>query len=111
MSHDPTFKELIEAGSPLGDRKVEIKLSVRELAALENVVVTAAYMGVVAHCYEGAAEAGDADAWSIGFRKAQARLGIALARATGADTPEHDALVAMLAALDAEEAAWREEQS
>lgn len=104
--HDPSFNELIEEGE-LGDGEVTLRLTLRELAALQAVVAGGARMGIIEGLTLRFAQSGGerhGRRFVLSLKKAEARVGIALARAIGYDGETLDRLYGVQATLDQAEA-------
>ena len=65
----------------LGDTSIDLRLTARELAAIQYVLGTAANSGVIEAVGVGAQVAGVGPRWSLAFESGQWRIGFALARA------------------------------
>lgn len=100
-----TYREIIEKGE-VGDKPLNIKLTARQLAALELIVDAALDYGIGQLTLLGAQEGYGADFAAllrIEFARSQARIGIELNRVLG--NPEVvEACTARLAELDGEAA-------
>lgn len=99
---DLTIRDLLDHGE-LGDTSLEVRLTARELAAVQYVLHLASEAGCLSLAYMAADKHGVGLRWSVAFQSAQARLGVALARAL---TPElATEFAALLARIDQEQTA------
>lgn len=107
-SDGPTFGDLLSLGE-LGDREIEVRLTVRQIAAVEMVLEVSSAHGVVEAVIANLASSGDrsmATGALIALGKAAARLADGASRAYGAPV-ERMRWATALADLDQQEAAWR----
>lgn len=102
---NPTTEELLGPGNP-GDREVEFRLTLRQVATLEYVLTLATNVDVGLLALAAVNKAAGEDAaerFRLEFGRAQARLGMGMMRALG----NVDGVLAFtrdLALLDGEEA-------
>lgn len=98
---DPSVLDCLRTGEP-GDKEVTLRLTVRELVAVEFLLVRACRVnGLVVATYRDAEREGLGNAWNVALRSAQMRIGLAFARLLGSRDHALD-FAAMLAALDQE---------